>query len=113
MSILHKVHSKVYQLKLEKLDGRHKGYGPFKYRIWVNGPASDRIWNFTDLREWCWQVWGSSCERDIYMFGYYNQDQKIQNEHWAWHYDRDARSGNLFIYLTNDEALSFFKLKWM
>jgi hypothetical protein len=55
-------------LKLEKLDGRHSGHFFFQYRVWVHG--SDRIRDFIQIRNWCWEVWGSSCERDDHILSY-------------------------------------------
>jgi len=93
-------------LKLETLDGRHSGSWFFKYRVWVHGP--DRVRDFIQIRNWCWEVWGPSCEREDHILSY--NDPAIENNlHWAWHtYERSR-----YIYLVNDQALAFFKLKWL
>ena len=93
-------------LQLETLDGRHSGNIFFKYRVWVYGP--DRIRDFINVRNWCWEVWGSSCEREDYMMSYSDQDV-VTNSQWAWHKVDRSR----YIYLVNDQALAFFKLKWL
>ena len=94
-------------LKLETLDGRHSGNYYFKYRVWVHG--TDRVRDFIQIRNWCWEVWGASAERDFFITLSYMTD-KIHNEHWAWHTDPN---GHVYIYLTDNQALAFFKLKWM
>lgn len=93
-------------MKLEKLDRRHTGHEIFKYRVWMNGPQQDRITEFLTLREWCWDTWGAACERDI-------ERNFPFNPVWSWHHDENAAWGNLYIYLSDDAALSMFKLKWM
>ena len=93
-------------LKLETLDGRHSGNYYFKYRVWVHG--TDRVRDFIQIRNWCWEVWGPSCERDDHIQS--KRDPEIENNlHWAWHVHERSR----YIYLINDRALAFFKLKWL
>jgi len=94
-------------LRLETLDGRHSGKIFFKYRVWVYGGA-DGIRDFIQIRNWCWEVWGPSCERDDHILSY--KDPEVDtNKHWAWLTDGNYR----YVYLTNDQALAFFKLKWL
>ena len=93
-------------LNLEKLDGRHSGNYYFKYRVWVHG--TDRVRDFIQIRNWCWEVWGPSCERDDHILSY-NNSTVVNNPHWAWHVYERSR----YIYLIDDQALAFFKLKWL
>ena len=93
-------------LKLETLDGRHSGNYYFKYRVWVHG--TDRVRDFIQIRNWCWEVWGPSCERDDHILSY-NNSTVVNNPHWAWHVYERSR----YIYLIDDQALAFFKLKWL
>ena len=96
-------------LVLEKLDRRHVGNEFFKHRVWISDGRREGLLPITEIRNWCWEVWGASAERDYFVTLSY-MNQKIYNEHWAWHTDAN---GHVYIYLTNDQALAFFKLKWM
>ena len=94
------------QIKIEPLDRRHSGNLRFSHRVWIYG--EDRIENFNTIRNWCWEVWGPSCERDdaIKLF---HAKNPLHNPQWAWYTDAFER----YIYLVDDQALAFFKLKWL
>ena len=85
------------------LDRRHKGHGTFVRRVQVLGSSTDKVKNFNQLRVWCWETFGPSCERDSYC-------SAGMTSKWAWHIDDDYYSP--FIYLSNSETESLFKLKW-
>jgi len=96
------------KFKIEKLDGRHKGNSSFTHRAVVLGLTADRFIDFLTLREWCWNTWGPSCEREIYLNTHFN---KIKNNSWAWHYNDDYNE--CCIYLTGSKELELFTLKWL
>ena len=88
------------QITIASLDGRHRGYPEFSHRALIEGP--NRFKDFVQIRRWCWETWGPSCERD---FTFYESDVK-----WAWHVDAFAND-KCYIYLNNTE-LTHFTLKW-
>ena len=96
------------KLRIEKLDGRHKGSRSFAHRAVVLGLTADRFIDFLTLREWCWDTWGPSCEREIYLNSHYN---KVRNNPWVWHYNGDY--SECYIYLTGSKELELFTLKWL
>lgn len=91
-------------LMFKELDKRHSGYGTFAYRVQVTGTKSNRMVEFDRVRQWCWETFGPSCERDSY---------KTVNPSapWAWHIETDHYMP--YIYIANTDAESLFKLKWM
>lgn len=99
-------------ISIEKLDGRFVGHQYFKYRIYFSSVGkTNRFLQFVDIRNWLWDTYGSSSERDIIL---YLEDFKNTafNKKWAWHVDDKSRD-NVYIYLASDEELALFKLKWM
>lgn len=95
----------VAQIKLTKLDKRHAGTKYFKYRALVDGVRDVRVKKFLELRQWCWNTWGPSSERDFAVVE--------QPTHWAWHTGRDILYDPLHIYLVADQDAAFFKLRWL
>lgn len=110
---LHKYHAKNFQLRVEKLDHRHRGKAHFEYRIWINGPQAERLSSFIEIRKWCWDTWGAACEREIHTAVKSLDIKADVNPHWAFHAEKDASYGNLYIYLSGNQELTLFKLKWM
>ena len=96
------------KLSLEKLDGRHKGLNRLKYRVFVTGDKTTKFQNFCQVRQWCWETWGPSCEREIFLS--LGQDN-IGSIDWAWHYDE--KFNYCYIYLAGPKQLELFTLKWL
>ena len=98
------------KLRLDKLDGRHKGSSLFTHRVFVQGPKLEKCKDFLKLRQWCWETWGPSCEREIYLsLALNNIDDRPRG--WAWHYEDNYTE--CYIYLTSSQQLEFFTLKWL
>lgn len=113
------------KLEIKKLDRRNTGYNYFKYSVFVYANYllyKNRVVDnyYFEIREWCWQTWGSSKELDEWLDDKYfimsnivmNKppiDTKCQNEHWCWKHQRDAKHR---IYLRDDTDLVLFKLRW-
>ena len=91
-------------LLFEKLDRRHNGYDRFSHRVEVRNLINrfERDSEFVKVREWCWDNYGPSCERDFRM---YKPDTK-----WSWHVSQTH--GTCYIYLSGDTELTHFTLKW-
>lgn len=104
-----------------KINGRYKGYPTFTHYVSLRkSPTlilyrSDYIADFCELREWCRNTWGPSCELDDYDYiAKYNEMWKqtqdkdsVLNEFWAWHVKDNTRR----IYLT-EKGKSWFDLAW-
>lgn len=89
-------------MKLTKLDRRMTGYGDFKFMIKLYHNDQD-LNKFIDVRNWCWENWGPSCE---YFF--YKKLENEKNPAWCWaNYEFENR-----IYLAGDQEASWFLLKW-
>lgn len=62
---------------------------------------------FTEVREWMWETYGPSCEREYYMQlagNGYNV-----NPAWCWHSDYGERK----IFMVDDKTRDWFTLKWI
>lgn len=99
-------------LKLVKLDGRHAGYGVWKYYIErpATFPSSNSKQIFFQWRSWCWEQWGPSKELNEYDIKDLFDGVHCSNEHWCWMNDEHGRSR---IYFKNDESASMFTLQWL
>ena len=97
-----------------KLDGRYAGFDVFKYRVqFVKPPYGSQsltFWeteiynNFCNVRNWCLETYGNSCERDM------RANIEAPNSQWAWHVNLNTK--DLYIYLQSDKELSFLQLKF-
>lgn len=91
---------------ITKLDRRHSGHWHFKYRVeFHRNPGINKQLIFCDVRNWCDDTYGHSCERDI--VGNLPDPKPV----WAWHSDFD--SGRYWIFLKDDTELSLFQLKFV
>jgi hypothetical protein len=86
-------------MKVKQLDRRFSGYGNFKYHIQFQ---TNELQKFSDVRNWCWQTWGPSCELEHY--------NKINppNGFWCW----GSTEWYIRIYLATPAEYSWFLLKW-
>ncbi len=92
-------------LTLEKLDRRHSGNTRFTHRVFISGMgAQSNGKKFLELREWCWNTLGPSCELSLC---YLNEATS-----WAWRMDDQKSFNQYYIYLT-EEARTHFALKWI
>ena len=108
------------KLKIRKTDARFTGNAIFKYVVDVTADGSvpimgsikhrmaNRFNNFIEVRDWCIQTWGMSCERGIYL-DIVSVDNTKLNTHWSWH----TEFGETKIYLASDKEANWFKLKWL
>ncbi len=89
-------------MKLTKIDRRMNGYGKFKYlvKFSIYGQSLEK---FIDIRNWCWDQWGPSCELD-----FYGKENLEKNPAWCW----AVHEFECKIYLTGEPEASWFLLKW-
>lgn len=95
-------------MKLKKLDGRHAGYGVWKYYVQQpHGRAGKN--RFIEWREWCWSQFGPS--KELWEYSVDDLDvSESSSQKWCWVNDR---GGWARIYLKTDEAASAFTLQWL
>lgn len=60
-----------------------------------------------EVREWCWQTWGPSCELTFFMS--LQGVEGLPTDRWCWHTEFDSHK----IYLKTDKEANWFKLKWL
>lgn len=107
--------------KTKKTDKRYTGHQHFNYVVDVVMPASvpfihnkplnrrqQKIAYFHQVRQWCVDTWGMSCEREHWLTLKESESSDI-NTHWCWHTDFN----DLKIYLTSEKEANWFKLRWM
>ena len=83
---------------VKELDRRYTGGYHFNYCIdflYRQGPL------FREIREWCWQTWGPSCE-----LKFISQEETPK---WAWITDNHRTR----IYFRDDEEVNWYKLRWL
>jgi len=85
-------------MKKRKLDKRHSGYGEYTYYVDFLYKENQE---FYDMRNWCWDTWGPSCELDMIK----NVSTKGE---WAWIYDKWRKR----ILLKSEKEYNWFCLKW-
>ena len=99
MNINHQTMRYCRKMKIQKLDRRMNGYDHFTHRVVF---LDREIVDFIDIRNWCWQQWGASCEYD-----FWNRYGDRRNENWCW----VSNNYNKLIYL-GEKQLQWFLLKW-
>lgn len=85
-------------MKSKKLDKRHKGYSQFKYSVDFSWREKTK---FCEVRNWCWEQWGPSCEINI-------AEELAEKPNWCWLFD-DWRCR---IYFISEKEYQWFILKW-
>jgi hypothetical protein len=103
-------------LTIKKTDKRHTGRDLWHYVVVVEAKRysglagrGQRILDLNEIRNWCVQTWGSSCELELWMVANGTTDSTNLNQHWCWHTNYD----NYKIYLRSDKEANWFKLKWL
>lgn len=94
--------------KTTKLDLRFSGFPHWKYFVTTSiySSVGQRVHQFVEWREWCWNLWGSS--KELEFFYYTSNLGPCHNTHWCWS-SEDTRKR---IYLASDEDLMEFTLRW-
>jgi hypothetical protein len=98
-------------IKITKLDRRYNGHQWFKYIVEIDimlGQGRDeRVQEFKNLRNWCWETAGPGCELGFVQL--HVTELGLESlEKWAW----DTEYNNQRLYLKDDELLTLLKLKW-
>ncbi len=106
------------ELKFIKLDRRHRGFEEFKHYVIVEPKPTHRyrpgerhsFSGYLRLREVCTNVWGFSCERELYLKLKHERPNMELNNHWVWH--TDINNGQYRIYLKSDQEKAWLLLQW-
>lgn len=93
-----------------KLDKRHSGNQLFNYRIEFNGDYRSRHENYCLIRQWCWNTFGPSLERDLYLKYSTSVFGNIMEPVWCFHYDHGF--DRALVYLKGDKETTLLLLKW-
>jgi hypothetical protein len=105
------------KIKISKTDKRYTGYRHFQYVVdlqYTNDQTTTvlgsrrnhKIKKFHEIRDWCIQTWGMSCEREHWLS---LVDTEPHNAHWCW----QTEFNDIKIYLKTDKEANWFKLKWV
>lgn len=109
-------------IEIKKTDGRHTGTEYFKYVMTVKRSVrslpimtftpgkyvrSFLLQEFDELRHWCVDTWGMSCDRTHYL-DLKKSDYQGLNIHWCWH----TEYKDLKIYLASEKEANWMKLRW-
>lgn len=106
------------QIRIIKLDKRYSGYRQFRIVIEflpTYTQKTDRLKTFLMIRDWCHDVWGHTCERDLHTR--LSEDISIGevqykvNPHWSWHWD--PGNPKYRLYFKDQEELNMFTMRWL
>lgn len=89
-------------MKIKKVDGRMNAHGDFEYVIPFR--LSNRK-EFIEIRNWCWQSWGPSCELEHWQR---LKNQENINPAWSW----SNQDFGMNIYLGDESKAAWYLLKW-
>jgi hypothetical protein len=103
------------KFKITKLDGRYNGFEIFDYRLEFPygspGGPRQRFYNYQEIRNWMWDNYGPSCERDLYTtLNPRSEPRYAQRSKWAWHYNITENAP--YIFVADDATLAHLQLKW-
>lgn len=84
---------------MKTLDRRMTGHDDFEKCVDFGNHNIDR---FIEVRNWCWEQWGSSCEFE------YRKKLSDPNPSWCWLTDE----WRIRIYLRSTKEVSCFLLRW-
>jgi hypothetical protein len=99
-------------IEIRKTDKRHAGHDYFAYVLEIKSNPGKfdrqlRRFEFNQVREWAWQTYGASCDREHWLN--MNENNRFPvNLHWCWH----TEFNELKIYLATDKEANWAKLKW-
>ena len=105
------------KITVKKTDKRYTGSDVFGYVVDVRTTPfpvihnklnkSQKFTQFQQVRDWCIQTWGMSCEREHWLV--LKDQEQEPNEHWCW----NSENYDTKIYLATDKETNWFKLRWL
>jgi hypothetical protein len=100
-------------IEIRKTDKRHAGHDHFAYVLEIKSNPGKfdrqlRRFEFNQVREWAWQTYGASCDREHWLN--MNENNRFPvNPLWCWH----TEFNELKIYFATDKEANWAKLKWI
>jgi hypothetical protein len=85
-----------------KMDKRMTGHEDFGYCATFFKTVREGQ-KFCDIRDWCWDNWGNSCEYEFW------NGRPAPNQHWCWANDEHK----IKIYFKTDVEYTLFLLRWI
>jgi hypothetical protein len=85
---------------ITRMDRRHTGNRYFTHYFEFYSTE----FNFSEVRIWCWETWGPSCELE-----YRWRVGTSANPRWCWMSDT---VGRIRIYFASEKEASHFALRW-
>ncbi len=98
---------------IKKLDRRYSGSHFAQYRVHIDDCVdyryyADKVNLFRDMRDWCTNTWGHSCEARYHE--YLGRSGHPVNPHWAW--SNPGKYNLFYFFLAGDAELALFQLKF-
>lgn len=98
-------------IRIRKTDKRFGGYEHFQYVVDLPGyRRPHKIVLFNEIRKWCADTWGLTCEKDAYLDLVASGATDALDYKWVWHHD--SFSLDFKIFLVSDKELTWFNIKW-
>lgn len=98
-------------IRIRKTDRRFHGHEHFRYVIDIPGlRRPQRIMLFNQIRSWCADTWGLTCEKDTYLDLIDSKINETIDYKWVWHHE--GFSLDFKIFLASEKELNWFKLRW-
>ena len=115
-------------LRIKKMDKRNTGWSRFSHYVEFYTPMpmgmrakgmrsssvpptaehyNRKYVQFIECRNWCWENWGPSAERDLFNDNYKGPGLPICNN-WAWY----TEHSQIRIYLASEAEVGMFALHW-
>lgn len=93
------------KLRIKKTDGRHVGNAIFRYMVLFAYKSNEaaRYKEISDIRQWCWEQFGPSCEYHEYV-KIVEGGLEVNNK-WCW---LDSSR----ILLISEKERNWFLLRW-
>lgn len=100
------------KIKTTLLDKRHTGNRYFSYLavpLWQpNDTSIDKVDAIRQMRQWCWETFGPSCEYKEYAVLAGNG--RAVNQRWCW--ISESFNNEPRILIKNEEDYTWFVLRW-
>lgn len=97
--------SPLIKYKVRTIDVRSKAHGLYEYQI--------QFWStkhYIEIRNWCWDTWGASCEYELLRKSYGVSEQAFND---SWCFQTEPEVPKYCIYIKDEAALMMFKLRWI
>jgi len=98
--------------KIIKLDKRYNGHEYFSFMATPQNKHVnmnlDTVIHITEMRQWCWETFGPSCELSEYSMLVLH-DMPV-NPHWCWRNASQFRGPRILLATESDR--NWFVIRW-